>query len=71
MTVKFKETRIITQVEYVYYVFDFPEEVEKLSEEEQKQWIYDNYDEMDFFPEYEAGEIIDVQWEDSEFEIVK
>jgi hypothetical protein len=68
MKVNFTETRIITQVEYVYYGFELPEDIAALPAEERDQWIYDNYDEMDREPEYEAGDIIDVQWEDSNIE---
>jgi hypothetical protein len=68
MKVNFTETRIITQVEYVYYGFELPEDIAALPAEERDQWIYDNYDEMDREPEYESGDIIDVQWEDSNIE---
>lgn len=70
MRVNFTETRIITQVEYVYYGFELPEHIVALPEEERNQWIYDNYDEMDRDPEYEAGDVLDVQWEDSEIEFL-
>ena len=68
MKVNFTETRIVRQIEYVYYSFELPEDIAALPEEERNQWIYDNYDEMDREPEYELGDIIDVQWDDSEIE---
>jgi len=68
MKVNFIETRIIRQVEYVHYGFELPEHIAELSVEERDQWIYDNYDEMDQEPEYELGDIIDIQWEESEIE---
>lgn len=68
MKVNFIETRIIRQVEYVHYGFELPEHIAVLPAEERDQWIYDNYDEMDQEPEYELGDIIDIQWEESEIE---
>lgn len=68
MKVNFTETRIVRQVEYVHYGFELPEHIAALPAEERDQWIYDNYEEMDREPEYEPGDIIDVQWDDSEIE---
>jgi len=69
MKVAFTKTRIIREVEYVHYVFKLPEHIAVLPAEERDQWIYDNYDEMDQEPEYELGDIIDIQWEESEIEV--
>ena len=68
MRVIFTKTRIIREVEYVHYGFELPEHIAVLPAEERDQWIYDNYDEMDQEPEYELGDIIDIQWEESEIE---
>lgn len=68
MKVNFTETRIITQVEYAHYEFELPEDIAALSAEERDQWIYDNYDELDAYPEYESGDVLDVQWDDSKIE---
>ena len=70
MKVNFTETRIVRQVEYVYYGFELPEDIAALPAQERYQWIYDNYDEMDREPEYEYGDVIDVQWDDSEIEYI-
>lgn len=68
MKVNFTETRIITQVEYVHYEFELPEDIAALSAEERDQWIYDNHDELDLYPVYEYGDVLDVQWDDSKIE---
>ena len=70
MKVNFTETRIVRHVEYVYYGFELPEDIAALPAQERDQWIYDNYDEMDREPEYEYGDVIDVQWDDSEIEYI-
>ena len=70
MKVNFTETRIVRQIEYVYYSFELPEDIAALPEEERNQWIYDNYDEADLNPYYEYGDVIDVQWDDSEIEYI-
>ena len=70
MKVNFIETRIIRQIEYVHYGFELPEHIAALPEEERDQWIYYNYDEIDHDPWYEYGDIIDVQWDDSEIEYI-
>lgn len=68
MKVNFIETYIITQVEYSHYEFELPEDIAGLSAEERDQWIYDNHDELDLDPEYEYGEVLDVQLDDSKIE---
>lgn len=68
MKVNFIKTHIITQVEYSHYEFELPEDIAAFSAEERDQWIYDNHDELDLDPEYEYGEVLDVQWDDSKIE---
>lgn len=68
MKVNFTETYIITQVEYSSYEFELPEDIAALSAEERDQWIYDNHDELDLDPEYEYGEVLDVQLDGSKIE---
>ena len=68
MKVNFTETRIVRQVQYAHYEFELPEDVAALPAEERDQWVYDNFDELDPEPEYEYGDVIDVQWDDSEIE---
>lgn len=68
MKVNFTETRIVTQVEYASYEFEIPEDIAALSTEERDQWVYDNHDKLDLDPEYEYGDVLNVQWDGSKNE---